>query len=167
MTDTYRTDSAPPQNRLLATIARINETIRALTPVDLVQFVARLGLAVPYYKSGILKWEGFLDLAPVATLLFENEFKLHLPGGPYDFPFPSLFAFLAGVGEVVLPVLLVLGLFTRFAALGLLGMTIVIQLVIPGGWPLHLAWAAMALAVVAYGPGRVSVDNFLPFLGRR
>jgi putative oxidoreductase len=45
-----------------------------------------------------------------------NEFKLHLPGGPYDFPAPAAMAFLSGCGEIVFPVLLILGFGTRFAA---------------------------------------------------
>ncbi|MBA3520755.1 MAG: DoxX family protein [Rhizobiales bacterium] len=59
------------------------------------------------------------------------------PGGPYDFPAPGLVAFAAGSAEILLPVLLVLGLATRLAALGLLVMTLVVQLTVPDGWPLH------------------------------
>jgi len=70
-------------------------------------------------------------------------------------------AFLAGCAEIVLPVLLVLGLATRFAALGLLAMTIVVELTVPDGWPIHLTWAAMAVAVMAYGPGKLSLDRLL------
>jgi putative oxidoreductase len=55
--------------------------------------------------------------------------------------------------------LLVLGLFTRFAALGLLIMTAVIQLTIPSGWPVHATWAAMAAAIILLGPGRISADS--------
>ena len=50
---------------------------------------------------------------------------------------------------IVLPVLLVAGLATRFSALGILAMTAVIQLTIPDGWAnFHLPWAAMAAARV-------------------
>jgi hypothetical protein len=49
---------------------------------------------------------------------FTDEFKLHLPGGPYDFPAPAVMAFLSGCGEIISPVLLVLGFGTRFPALG-------------------------------------------------
>ena len=62
----------------------------------------------------------------------------------------------------MLPVLLVLGLGTRFAALGLLAMTAVIQLTVPEGWAnFHLPWAAMALALVVYGGGPLSLDRML------
>jgi putative oxidoreductase len=67
-------------------------------------------------------------------------------------------AFAAATAEIVLPALLVLGLGTRFAALGLLVMTAVVQLTVPSGWPVHLTWAAMALGLMAGGPGRLSLD---------
>lgn len=128
---------------------------------DLTSLILRIAVSVPFWKSGVLKWEGFLDLAPIATLLFENEFKLHIFGNVIDYPFPHLAAFGAGVGEIVLPILLVLGLFTRYAALGILLMTAIIQITIPTGWPLHLTWAAMAIAVMAIGPKRISLDRLI------
>lgn len=140
---------------------RLSGMVSKIAQPDLTQLALRVAVAVPFFKSGILKWDGFLELAPIATLLFENEFKIHLPGGPYDFPMPGLFAFGAGLGEIILPVLLVLGLFTRFAGLGILAMTAVIQLTVPTGWPIHLTWAAMALAIIAWGPGRIALDRFL------
>src|ERR1700722_19773686 len=94
--------------------------IRRGAPPSLAQLMLRLALAVPFWKSGILKWDGFLRLNDTAITLFTDEFKLHLPGGPYDFPAPAVMAFLSGCGEIGLPVLLVLGLGTRLAATGLL-----------------------------------------------
>jgi len=70
-------------------------------------------------------------------------------------------AFAAGSAEILLPVLLVLGLATRPAALGLLVMTLVVQLTVPDGWPLHVTWAAMALGIMAWGPGRISLDHLI------
>jgi len=135
--------------------------IRKVAQPSLVLFVLRMALAVPFWKSGVLKWSGFLHLNETAIDLFTSEFKLHLPGGPYDFPVPAAMAFLSGCGEIVFPVLLVLGLGTRFAALGLLLMTCVVQLTVPDGWPIHLTWAAMALGIMAWGAGRVSVDHLI------
>lgn len=135
--------------------------IRAIAAPSLTQLALRFALAVPFWRSGVNKWDGFLQLNDVAVLLFTSEFKLHLPGGPYDFPLPAASAFLAGCAEILLPVLLVLGLATRFAAFGLLAMTIIVQLTVPTGWPLHLTWAAMALAIMAWGPGRMSIDHVI------
>jgi putative oxidoreductase len=132
--------------------------IQTIAQPSLVQLVMRLALAVPFWKSGILKWAGFGRLNDTAITLFTDEFMLHLPGGPYHFPAPSVMSFLSGTGETVFPVLLVLGLGTRFAALGLLFMTGIVELTVPDGWPIHLTWAAMALGIMAWGPGRVSAD---------
>jgi putative oxidoreductase len=146
---------------VVAAAARTSAAVRAIAPPSLTQLALRLALAVPFWRSGVNKWDGFLQLSDVAVLLFSSEFRLHLPGGPYAFPAPGLVAFASGVAEVLLPVLLVLGLGTRLAALGLLAITAVIQLTVPDGWPVHLTWAAMALGIVAWGPGRVSLDHAL------
>lgn len=142
-------------------VERANSLIRAVAVPSLTQLALRIALAVPFWRSGVNKWDGFLQLNDVAVLLFTSEFKLHLPGGPYDYPAPALMAFLAGSAEIVLPALLVLGLATRFAAVGLLAMTIVVQLTVPTGWPLHLTWAAMALGLMAWGPGRLALDHLV------
>ena len=124
--------------------------------------VLRIALAVPFFKSGLTKWDGFLSLSPAATFLFEEEFKLHIFGQAYDFPLPTAFAYLDSIAEIVLPVLLVIGLATRFGALGLLVMIGVIQLVVPEGWAnFHLPWAGLALAIIALGPGALSLDRLL------
>lgn len=121
--------------------------------------ILRIALAVPFFRSGLTKWDGFLSLSPAAGFLFEEEFKLHVFGATYDFPVPMAVAFLDGVAEIVLPILLVVGFATRFSALALLAMTGVIQLVVPEGWAnFHLPWAAMAVAIIALGPGALSLD---------
>ena len=147
--------------RLMTMIHRAIGITRWIAQPSLTQFTLRLALAVPFWKSGILKWDGFLQLNDTAIYLFTDEFKLHLPGGPYDFPAPAVMAFLSGSGEIIFPLLLVLGLGTRFAALGLLFMTGIVELTVPDGWPIHITWAAMALAIMAWGPGRLSIDHAL------
>src|SRR6516164_4687533 len=93
--------------------------------------VQRIALAIPFFKSGLTKWDGFLSLSPAATFLFEDEFKLHIFGSAYDLPAPALLALLDSIAEIVLPVFLVVGIATRLSAFGLLIMTGVIQLVVP------------------------------------
>jgi putative oxidoreductase len=151
-------------SRLAAIIEQALGIIRCVAFPSLTQLVLRLALAVPFWKSGILKWDGFLRLSDTATTLFTDEFKLHLPGGPYNYPAPAVMAFLSGCGEVAFPVLLVLGFGTRFAATGLLFMTCIVELTVPDGWPVHLTWAAMALAIMAWGPGWLSADRFVESL---
>ncbi len=142
-------------------VERVNAVVRAIARPSLTQFVLRFALAVPFWRSGVNKWDGFLQLNDVAVLLFSSEFKLHLPGGPYAYPAPGMVAFAAGSAEILLPIFLVLGLVTRVAAFGLLAMTIVVQLTVPDGWPLHVTWAAMALGIMAWGPGRISLDYWI------
>ncbi len=122
----------------------------------------RVALAIPFFKSGLTKWDGFLRLSDSADTLFSEEFRLHLFGAEIPFPAPHAMAFASGCMEILLPILLVLGLGTRLAALGLLGMTAIIQLTAPEGWAnFHLIWAATALAILAYGPGPLSLDALI------
>jgi putative oxidoreductase len=127
---------------------------------SLAALLLRLGLATPFYFSGLTKWESFGTLSDSAVLLFTEEFRLHLGFAEIPYPHPELMALASGLAEISLPVLLVLGLFTRLAALGLLGMTVIIELTVPDGWPVHITWAAMALALAVHGGGRWSVDRF-------
>src|SRR6516165_5414756 len=120
---------------LVLLVDSVSRLAQAIASPSLVQLVMRVALAVPFWRSGILKWNGFLKLSDTAVTLFSDEFMLHLPGGPYHFPVPTAMAFLSGCGEIMFPVLLVLGLGTRFAALGLLFMTLIVELTVPDGWP--------------------------------
>ena len=156
-----RIGSGGKWQRVRGLIERGNALVRAIAQPSLTQLVLRFGLAVPFWRSGVNKWDGFLQLNDVAVLLFSTEFKLHLPGGPYAFPAPGVMAFAVGSAEILLPILLVLGLATRLAALGFLVMTLVVQLTVPDGWPLHVTWAAMALGIMAWGPGRMSLDYWI------
>lgn len=137
----------------------------AAIPHSIGLLALRVALAIPFWRSGMTKWDGFLNLSSGARYLFEQEFKLHIFGQAIAYPMPLAAAFLAGLGEVILPVLLVLGMGTRFAALGILLMTLVIQLTVPDGLiNFHLPWAAMALALMASGGGRFSVDALAALL---
>lgn len=157
MTTTDRFASAGPIAGLRSLLDRLAWLAAMLAPPLL-----RVALAVPFFRSGLTKWDGFLSLSPSAQYLFEEEFKLHLFGATYDFPMPDAIAFVDGLAEIVLPILLVIGLATRLSALGLLVMTGVIQLVVPDGWAnFHLPWAALAIAIIALGPGRLSLDYLI------
>lgn len=138
------------------------ETLPAAIPHWLPLIALRFAVAVPFFYSGLTKWDGFLRLSAGAQYLFTEEFRLHIFGSEIPFPFPLAFATLSGIGEIVLPVLLVLGLFTRFAALGILAMTAIIQLTVPDGWAnFHLPWAAMALTLLTFGGGRLALDALI------
>jgi putative oxidoreductase len=126
----------------------------ALLPPSLVLLVQRLGIAAVFFMSGRTKVDGFLTVNDTAFELFRTEYALPLIK-------PEIAAYAATYSEHLFPVLLVLGLFTRFAALGLLGMTLVIQtFVYPDAWPTHLSWAGLLLPLVAFGGGKLSLDRF-------
>lgn len=124
-------------------------------PADVVALGLRIFPAMVFFQSGRTKVEGVFSIKDSTWFLFEHEYAL--PVIPSD-----VAAVLATVAEHVLPVLLILGLATRLSALGLLVMTVVIQVfVYPGAWVVHGLWAAALLAVAARGPGRLSLDRLL------
>ncbi len=121
----------------------------------LLALCARFALGAIFFLSGRTKVDGFLTVSDGAYALFREEYRVPLVP-------PEFAAHLATYAEHLLPVLLALGLFTRLSALGLLGMTAVIQLfVYPDAWPTHLSWATLALYLAAHGAGAVSVDRIL------
>ncbi|WP_235212925.1 DoxX family protein [Cedecea neteri] len=117
--------------------------------------VARVGIAAVFFLSGRTKVTGFMTLKPSTYELFRTEYALPLI--PYN-----IAAHLATFAEHTFPVLLVLGLFSRFAAAGLLFMTLVIEIfVYPDAWPTHLIWGGLLLLIIARGAGRWSLDRVL------
>ncbi|AIR61080.1 DoxX family protein [Cedecea neteri] len=117
--------------------------------------IARVGVAAVFFLSGRTKVTGFMTLKPSTYELFRTEYALPLI--PYD-----IAAHLATLAEHTFPVLLVLGLFSRFAAAGLLFMTLVIEIfVYPDAWPTHLIWGGLLLSIIARGAGRWSLDRVL------
>ena len=136
-------------------IARIRDRVTAAIPEWPLALLLRLGVAVPFFLSGRTKVEGLLTITPSTRYLFAEEYRVPLLA-------PDLAAALATYAEHALPILLVIGLFTRPAAFGLLAMTLVIQIfVIPGGWPTHLLWAGPLVYLIARGPGGASLDRML------
>jgi putative oxidoreductase len=143
--------------RLYSAVDRLANIAHFLAPPAL-----RVALAVPFWRSGLTRWDAPGVLSPGAAYLFSDEFRLHLFGQAVPFPAPLLFAYVDGMLEIALPVLLVVGLATRLSALGLLAMTAVIELVVPDAWATyHLPWAAMALALIALGAGPASLDRLV------
>lgn len=143
----------------ISLVRRLN-ALGANVPEDLVALAARLFPAAVFWLSARTKVDGF-SIKDQTYFLFEHVYALPL------IP-PALAAVLATVAEHVLPVLLILGLFSRLSAVGLLIMTLVIQLfVFPAAWVTHGLWAVALLVVVAHGPGRLSLDWLLRLDARR
>jgi putative oxidoreductase len=121
-------------------------------PYSAVALVSRFALASVFWHSGQTKVSGIM-IREETFFLFREEYKVPL------LP-PDLAAYLATVGEHVFSVLLLVGLASRLSALGLFGMTMVIQLfVFPDGWPEHVLWVSLQLLIVARGPGALALDH--------
>jgi putative oxidoreductase len=82
---------------------------------------------------------------------------------------PMLAAYIVSYAEFILPILLLIGFGTRFAALGLLVMTGVIDFyVMPQAlWSEHIYWGAILLVLLSRGPGALSIDHFIKLASRR
>lgn len=139
---------------MISLIRQLNGLLDRI-PNDFVALALRVFPAMVFFQSGRTKVDGVFSIKDSTWFLFENEYAL--PIIPSD-----LAAVLGTTAEHVLPILMILGLATRFSALGLLVMTAVIQIfVYPGAWITHGLWAAALLAVVARGPGAWSLDRVL------
>ena len=127
---------------------------RAL-PDDALLLLDRVAVAAIFFLSGRTKVEGLFTIKPSTYELFRTEYALPLVP-------PELAAHMATTAEHLFPLLLVLGLCTRGAALGLLGMTAVIEVfVYPDAWPTHLSWAELLLPLVAKGGGKWALDRVM------
>lgn len=129
---------------------RIVQALEALQPIA--QLAARTYLVRVFFYSGLTKirdWDTTLAL-------FNDEYKVPL------LP-PDLAAYLGTFGELTFPVLLVLGLFGRPAAAGLMVVNIMAALSLPDIAPAalqqHEFWGSLILALLLWGPGKLSVDN--------
>jgi len=133
------------------------ESGRALAeriPYSVIALVSRFAVASVFWRSGQTKVDGF-SIREETFFLFREEYKVPL------LP-PDLAAYLSTIGEHVFPALLVIGLASRISALGLFGMTLVIQLfVFPSGWPEHILWFSLLTLIIARGPGAISLDRLI------
>ena len=148
-----RTASSGP---LPAISNKVNGLIEVLggIPQDIIALIARLSVGAVFWQSGQTKLEGW-HVSSDAVYLFQTEYKL-----PIIDPWTA--AHLGTFCELFFPILLVVGLASRFAALALLGMTLVIEIfVYPDAWPTHGTWAVCFLVVIARGPGIFSLDQLI------
>ncbi|MFJ5254784.1 DoxX family protein [Pseudomonas sp. NPDC088414] len=151
-------------NNLITRAIGIMEKI----PHSLIAFIARFSIAAVFWKSGQTKVEGLaIDLidgtvqvgwprlADSTIPLFQSEYHVPLLS-------PEIAAHLAAFAEHFFPVLILIGFATRFSALALLGMTLVIEVfVYPDAYPTHGTWAAVLLYLMTTGPGRLSIDHLI------
>lgn len=147
---------------MLVRIFRAANALLMQLPEDLVSLVSRLAIASVFWRSVQTKISGwelfgqslqFFNVSSSTVLLFQYEYRLPLLS-------PTAAAYAGTAAEFFFPILLVLGLGTRFAALGLLAVTAVIQfLVFPDAWPTHILWFALLLYLLKHGGGRFALDH--------
>lgn len=146
----------------LQSIDRLIDPLRKLANfvgAPLLDLSIRLYMAWVFFKSGMIKYDTWQDGNFDSTIyLFE---EIHpVPG--ID---PTLAAYSATAAEVILPILLAIGLFGRFAAAGLLVMTMTIQYLIGGDFYLteHNYWMLLLAVPFIRGPGALSLDALLRY----
>ncbi|MFN4021525.1 DoxX family protein [Hydrogenophilus thermoluteolus] len=137
-------------------------------PHSVIALLGRFSIAAVFWKSGQTKVEGFaVDLVEGTWSLGWPRFAdstIDLFRYEYNLPFipPEIAAPLAAFAEHLFPILLLVGLATRFSALALLIMTAVIQIfVYPDAYPTHGVWATVLLYLIARGPGVIAIDHWV------
>lgn len=137
-------------------IRRIGQVLDGLesVPYALIALSARVFPAAVFWMSGQTKVEGW-HLKPSTITLFREDYHLPLVD-------PVIAAHASAIAEHLFPILLVIGLASRFSASALLFMTAVIEIfVYPDAWPTHGVWATCFLVVILRGPGLVSLDHLI------
>ncbi|MGH1374365.1 MAG: DoxX family protein [Cellvibrionaceae bacterium] len=121
---------------------------------SLVSISARLYIAQVFFLAGLTKIKDW----DTTLFLFEEEYQVPLL--PYE-----LAAYLGTIGELLFPVLLAIGLTTRFsaAALSIVNIVAVISLeeIAPAAFYLHIVWGILLAQSIVYGPGILSIDRWL------
>ncbi len=122
--------------------------------VPLLLLVTRVWVAIVFWRSGYLKFSSWDS----TLYLFELEYQVPL------LPW-KLAAYLGTAAELVLPVFLLLGLFTRLFALQLFLFNMVAVISYPALWPSgfydHQLWGLMLLINIIWGGGHYSLDKWL------
>lgn len=137
--------------------AMVNKMIRMISgsvPEGIALLFTRVALAGIFWRSARTKVEdgSWLQMSDTTVFLFKEE---------YGMPYPEITGLLATYAEHFLPVLVVMGLFTRIGAAGLLVMTLVIQFFVypEAWWQTHIIWVALAGILVVRGGGMFSLDR--------
>ena len=138
-----------------AVFGRLTALAAMPTTDSLLLLINRVAIAAIFFLSARTKVTGLFTITDGTFELFRTDYALPL------IP-PVAAAWAATIMEHTGSILLALGLGTRFAALGLFGMTAVIEIfVYPDAWPTHLSWAGLMLPLILKGGGRFSLDALL------
>lgn len=112
---------------------------------------ARSYIGLDFFRSGLAKLNDFEETIE----FFEDDWAL-----PFISPEPA--AYLATAAELVLPILLFLGLFTRISALGIFIMALVIEIWVFPGTAQHYYWMIICAMLIGQGGHKLSLDNLMP-----
>ncbi len=138
--------------KVLALNSLYGRVLSAITP--LIELALKLWVANAFFKSGLSKIQSF----DTTIMLFQYEYSVPLLS-------PTLAAYMGTAAELVLPVLLVIGLAGRYAALALFMFNIVAAIsypdISPQGLSQHMLWGMALLMLTLYGPGKWSLDHFI------
>jgi putative oxidoreductase len=134
------------------------DTLLTIWGGSLLMLALRLFVGWQFFKAGLTKIQDW----SVTLALFENEY--HVPVLP-----PALAAFMGAAGELALPLLMAIGLFSRPAAFGLLLVNVMAVVSYPQLFAFecpaaindHFYWGILLLVLVACGPGKLSLDAWL------
>lgn len=156
-----------PRAKLGAVALRLSGWLGRI-PHSFIALLGRFSIAAVFWLSGQTKITGLAinfvtgefvlgwpHLSGSAIELFRDEYKLPLVS-------PALAAYGSAVAEHLFSLLLLFGLATRFSALALLVMTLIIEVfVYPDAYPTHGTWATILIYLLARGPGVISLDHWL------
>jgi putative oxidoreductase len=149
---------------ILNTYDRAAALVSAKWVETIMLLMVRVALAGIFWRSGRTKVEegSLLTVSENTIYQFGDDPFNKVPLLPSD-----VAAYLTTYAEHALPILLVIGLFTRLSALALMSMTLVIQLFVfpEAWWQVHILWVALALVLIVRGGGGLSMDRLLS--GRR
>lgn len=146
------TTSPSPLQKVLALWQRFSAALDLLQPAA--ALAARLYVGQVFFLSGLTKLRDW----DTTVALFTDEYRVPLLS-------PAVAAFMGTAGELVLPVLLLLGLAGRFSALGLFVVNVVAVIslseIAPAALQQHIFWGALLAGLAIYGPGAWSLDRWL------
>lgn len=143
-------------------IEKLTERLRGAVPEGIALLFTRVALAGIFWRSARTKVEegSFLTIRDTTFFQFSDA-----PFNQVPVLNGELGACVTTYMEHFLPILLLFGLATRLGALGILGMTLVIQIfVFPEmavWWQTHILWVAMALVLIVRGGGLFSLDRLI------
>ena len=168
---------SPRSGSIVASIVDKLVALPAAIPYALIALGLRFVIARAFFLAGQAKIEG--PIVPFDWLGRDFSFSVVLPAGIKDATFrmfeaqyanlplpPTLAAYLFTYAEFVLPICLIFGFATRFAALALLVMTGLISVyVMPEAfWTTHVYWIAILIVLLSLGPGAISIDRLIRYV---